>query len=292
MPIMQSLWMNSFKYSDGFCVSFLRQQLVCSSMLVAHTCVASLSWSLVVDYVCGVHCKHSIGYGNQFSCTWTNLLLNCLQVLDKSFCWSWSFRCWGWLVKLTTSRPFWFCISGWLGAMGLFCGCALFWNHLAAFWAFPQIPFVVHWLVAPFFGWVILVLHPPLPFESPCAFALAFLGISVLFLRPDRIEKVFNTPYNWICPPLIDWQSFKVTDLLKKEWQRRKQNQKTSLPCQKQFTLSHIFVLQDIHAFGFSSLQYSFTTSKHNCIPLLIRCLLKRLNSSSFIRSRKEKSAN
>ena len=31
----------------------------------------------------------------------------------------------------------------------------------------------------------------------------------------------------------IDWQSFKVTDLLKKEWQRGKQNQKKSLLCQK-----------------------------------------------------------
>ena len=31
----------------------------------------------------------------------------------------------------------------------------------------------------------------------------------------------------------IDWQSFKVTDLLKKEWQRGQIKSKKSLPCQK-----------------------------------------------------------
>ena len=40
-------------------------------------------------------------------------------------------------------------------------------------------------------------------------------------------ELLFNTLDS------IDWQSFKVTDQLKKEWQRGKQNKKKSLSCQK-----------------------------------------------------------
>ena len=55
------------------------------------------------------------------------------------------------------------------------------------------------------------------------------IGFALLFFD----ELLFNTLDS------IDWQSFKVADLLKKEWQRGKQNRKKacrvkkSLKCQK-----------------------------------------------------------